>query len=723
MSSFSPPGADAAPPPPPSSADPFYWSTADDDAFLESVIGDVSPVKLRWDVQPERVGRLAEALIRRSKAAYDGVAATLAVEGAAAAPNTWANTMAPLSDDDGQTASLESILTFPGHVSPDKALRDACTAAEMALSAYGVEASSRKDVYLAVLAYSKTEEAAALAGERARYLARTLRDYKRAGLALEGEEADAVKELNKEISSLGIQFQKNLGEENTSFEFSAAQLAGLPAAYLAERRKGKEAAEGGGSAADDAFTVTLKYPCVIPLLERCTVAPTRATIEAAFNSRCKDANGGILEKLVELRHQKAQLMDYPTHAEFITEVRMSGGAAAVSSFLGELATKLTPLLEADLAELNALKARVEGAGAGPIASYDRTFYCKKLEEEKYNVDHEALKAYFPLGAVQAGLLAIYQELLGLTFALDEALTAAAWHEDVMAFAVCDGASGEYVGTFYLDMHPREGKYGHAACFGLQPACEVPAPGGGGGEYVWQSPVAACVCNFPKPTPEAPSLLNHREVETFFHEFGHVMHQLCSKAKLRMFAGTAVERDFVEAPSQMLENWCWCPEALARMSAHHETGAPIPQELVDALLRSRNANAGVFNMRQIVLGTFDQAIHTAAKADTAAELARVQNELMKIDTTPGTNMAASFGHLAGGYDAQYYGYMWSEVFSADMFVSRFEAEGIFNPATGASYRKEILEAGGSRDAAESLRAFLGRDPIQEPFLKSKGLSTA
>jgi len=211
------------------------------------------------------------------------------------------------------------------------------------------------------------------------------------------------------------------------------------------------------------------------------------------------------------------------------------------------------------------------------------------------------------------------------------------------------------------------------------------------------------------------------VETYFHEFGHVMHQICSKAEMYAFAGTRVERDFVEAPSQMLENWCWEPEALARMSRHHETGSAIPEDLMEALLNSRHAGAGILNMRQITLASFDQAIHTSTTADTAQVLADVSAELMTIPATPGTNMAASFGHLAGGYDAQYYGYMWSEVYSCDMFESRFKQEGIFSSVTGMSYRNEILAVGGSRDALDSLTAFLGREPIVEPFLKSKGLS--
>ena len=284
-----------------------------------------------------------------------------------------------------------------------------------------------------------------------------------------------------------------------------------------------------------------------------------------------------------------------------------------------------------------------------------------------------------------------------------------------AYKVSDAASGDIVGWFYLDMYPREGKYGHAACFGLQPAAML--------NGTWQVPVAACVCNFPKPTPERPSLLSHRQVETFFHEFGHAMHQICSKAEMAIFSGTRVERDFVEAPSQMLENWCWEKEALHRMSKHYKTGEAIPDEVLDALIRSRNANAGLLNMRQIVLGKFDQAIHSVDRADTAAMLADIQGKLMKVPCTDNTNMAASFGHLAGGYDAQYYGYMWADVFAADMF-DRFKQEGIFKyEGPGRDYRREILEVGGARDANESLLKFLGRPPKQDAFLKQKGLLSA
>mmetsp|Transcript_26931 Transcript_26931/g.83797 ORF Transcript_26931/g.83797 Transcript_26931/m.83797 type:complete len:654 (-) Transcript_26931:78-2039(-) len=652
---------------------------------------------MRWDLATQDVEALAGALMDRSKAHIDRVVAAHA-----SGDLTWASCMEPLLQEDVEWSVLESVATFPGHVSSDKALRDVCTDVDTKLSAFAVEQSSRKDLFQALLAFSETAEAQALEGERQRCLCRKIRDMKRMGLHLDDAAAAEVKGLNTRISELGIEFQKNLGEEDTSFIFTAVQLEGCTASFLEGRKQ-----------EDGTYKMTLKYPDYIPLMERCKVPETRQQMEKAFNSRCLTRNTAILEELVQLRHKKALLMGYNTHAEFITEIRMSGGAEKVKSFLSELGAKLKPLLQSDLKALQELKAADGFPPDSPINAWDRSFYCKRLEESKYQVDHEALKDYFPLETVTEGLLGIYQELLGLKFEPDAEVATAAWHEEVKAFKVTDAASGALVGYFYMDMHPREGKYGHAACFGLQPGCEYR------GE--WQVPVAAAVCNFPKPSGGRPALLSHGDVETFFHEFGHVMHQLCTEAKLCMFAGTRVERDFVEAPSQMLENWVWEPKALHRMSRHHESGEPIPEALLQALLRSRNANAGLLNMRQITLASFDQAIHTAESADTASVLAELTAQLMTVPATPGTNMAASFGHLAGGYDAQYYGYLWSEVYSADMFASRFGSEGVLSASAGLSYRREVLAKGGSRDALDSLRCFLGRDPIQEPFLRSKGLA--
>eukprot|EP00949_MAST-11_sp_MAST-11-sp1_P005036 g5036.t1 len=662
--------------------------------LLRSILS-AQPVKLRWDLKPSDVLPLADALMERSKGAYDAVVAA-----SSSGKLSWDSICAPLTRDDAEFSTVENILTFPSHVSPSREMRDAATEAEKKLSSFGVDAASRTDVYDAVKQFSETEEATELVGEKKRYLEKLMRDYRRRGMHLDDETRSKVKELNKKISQLGIEFQKNLGEENSSFIYTAKQLKGCPEAYLNQRKQ-----------PDGRYKVTLKYPCYIPLMERCSVEETRRDMETKFNSRCMESNTQILEELVELRDTKAKLMGYSTHSDFITEVRMAKSAAAVSSFLSELSEKLRPLLTRDIAEIVELKKRECGEGCdAQIHGWDRVYYSKKLAEEKFNVDHEKLREYFPLSVVKEGLLDIYQGLLGLTFEEDKSI--GTWCDDVECYKVTDSNDETLIGWFFLDLYPRDGKYNHAACFGLQSACEVE-------EGKWQHPVAACVCNFTKPSEDRPSLLTHREVETFFHEFGHVTHQLLSKAKLQSFSGTRVERDFVEAPSQMLENWVWEEAAIRRMSKHYESGEPIPGDLMQALLNSRNASSGIFNMRQVVLASFDQSIHTSTKVDTAKELARLSSDLLKISVSPGTNMAASFGHLAGGYDASYYGYLYAEVFSADMF-QMFKKDGLFSHSVGMLYRREILEAGGARDASDSLRAFLGRDPVPEPFLRAKGL---
>merc|ERR1711871_585048 len=262
--------------------------------------------------------------------------------------------------------------------------------------------------------------------------------------------------------------------------------------------------------------------------------------------------------------------------------------------------------------------------------------------------------------VMKTVLEMYQSLLGLVFSKMEGVKL--WHDEIEMYQVRDaGDDGSVVGYFFLDLHPREGKYGHAACFGLQPGC-VMEDGG------WQVPCAAMVANFTKSTvADAPSLMNHDEVVTLFHEFGHVMHQLCSKAEFARFAGTAVERDFVEAPSQMLENWCWEKEPLQVLSKNVQSGQPLPEDMITKLVQSKNANIGLLESRQLSLGIFDQTIHSMSKCDVTNVIQEVQKRVWGIEMTPDTCMPAAFGHLAGGYDAQYYGYMWALVFSDDMFA--------------------------------------------------------
>ena len=342
------------------------------------------------------------------------------------------------------------------------------------------------------------------------------------------------------------------------------------------------------------------------------------------------------------------------------------------------------------------------------------------------MDHEVLRQYFPFDTVLQGMLSIYRDTFGLEF--EELKDAEKWHEDVLCYRVRqnEGRHQKLLGYFYLDLWPRTNKFSHAACWPLQCACKVNDPngggatasGGGGGER--RPAVTALVCNFPAPKEDGtPPLLEHNEVTTFFHEFGHGVHNLCSQADLPRFAGTSVERDFVEAPSQMLENWCWESEPLERLSRHVQTGEPIPKQLVGKLIAAKNANVGLLTCRQLFFGIFDQTIHSRRTSSTADVLRELHTSIMRVPMTEGTNFSASFGHMCG-YDSQYYGYMWSEVFSDDMFVTRFKEDPLSRRA-GQAYCDLVLGKGGSQDADEMLRNFLGREPSQEAFLQAKGLN--
>lgn len=653
---------------------------------------------LRWDLSPEQIQSRTDELIERINKVYNDIG-SVGIEDVCVE-----NILKPLAMAKLDLASSRHVLDFPQYVCPSKDVRAASTRADKRLSEFDVEINMREDVFNRLLVL-QTKLQNNLGHEEKRLLDRLVTLGKRSGLHLTKDVQEEIKSLSKKISELSIEFNKNLNEDTTFLVFTERELGGLAETYISGLEK----------TADGRYMVTLEYPHYYPLMKRCHIPETRRKMEAAFHSRCKEVNTEILEKLVELRAKVADLLGYSTHANYVLEMNMAKNASNVSDFLDAFYEVVKPIGNKEMKYILSLKKReclMKGYNYdGQINAWDLPYYMNQVEQFKFAVNKDKLIEYFPLEVVTEGLFGIYQELLGLTFT--EVQHAHVWHENVKLFSARDTETGEEIGQFYLDLHPREGKYGHAACFGLRPGCR-------GFDGKRQIPVAAMVANFTKPRRGWPSLLQHHEVETYFHEFGHVMHELCSKAIFSEFSGTQVEMDFVEVPSQMLENWVWEKEPLRRMSRHYKDGSPIPDNLLDKLISSRVANTGLMNLRQVVLSKVDQCLHSSHTANTADVFAKHCQEILGVPASPGTNMTASFSHLAGGYDGQYYSYLWSEVYSMDLYFTRFKEEGIMNSKIGREYRRVILEAGGSVDGMDMLKTFLGRVPRQDAFFQCKGL---
>jgi thimet oligopeptidase len=458
------------------------------------------------------------------------------------------------------------------------------------------------------------------------------------------------------------------------------------------------------------YKVTVKYPDYYPFMENAKNIEARKTLEEKFNLRGGKANLARLEETLRLRQETAQMLGYANHAAYILEDRMAKNPEAVASFLGRLAGRLKTKLTADLKALQAAKdADLGEKSDGKFHSHDWRYYDNWMKKNRYQLDTQKIKEYFPLDVVNRGMFEIYETLLGVKFAEDT--TIPTWHASVRPYRVNRG--GKTVAIFFMDLFPRKGKYGHAAAFTL-------IQGRRNADGTYQVPVSSIVANFTPPVAQEASLLEHSEVETLFHEFGHIMHQVLTTADYASFSGTSVKRDFVEAPSQMLENWVWEKPALAKLSGHYKDKTkPLPADQIERLLEVKLLNVGMRYSRQLLFATLDQRYHTDASVDSTQVYADLSEEIMQIPIPAKTLPQASFGHLMGGYDSGYYGYLWSEVYAQDMFT-RFENEGLLNTKTGADYLKWILQPGGELEPMDLITHFLGRTPNEEAFFKSIGL---
>jgi Zn-dependent oligopeptidase len=638
---------------------------------------------------PDQVRAVTAAALA---AADRHVAAAVATGGA----GTAGDVLQPIDDALDALALAYGEGAFLASVATDPAVRDAGQEAEEQLSTWRVELPFREDLAATLAAFAASPAGAALDGEERRLLDHLLRDLRRAGHGLPAEVRADVRTSFGRLVALEAAFERNLAEVTGGLDLAPGDLAGLPEAYVARLRPGAE---------PGTLRVALTTPDVMPFLEQAERRDRREHLEAAWLDRAHEANAPLLAEALELRRRAATLLGYPTWAHYRLEEKMAGAPEPVEALYTSI---IGPLRAKAAGELDPLAAELRAAGeAPPVRSWDWRWCVTRRRSPPVAGDTDELRAHLPLDAVLAGLLDLTSGVFGLRY---EPVAAEAWHPEVRGLRVTDAASGEVLGDILLDLHPRDGKYGHAAAFPLVPSRRL-------SDGTRRRPLTAIVANLPAPDPGAPALLRHEDVVMLFHEFGHVLHATLSRTRFVRFHGET-EWDFIEAPSQVLEHWAWQPGVLGRFARHHATGEPIPTALVERLVASRDLDVGLRTLRQCALGLLDLALHGAVPVDPD-DADRAAHERTGFPRHEGTHPSTSFGHLMGGYDAGYYGYLWAKVYGDDLF-GRFEAEGVLSPAVGADYRREILEPGGSRDAIELLRGFLGRDPSPATFLRLLGI---
>ena len=644
-------------------------------------------------VDAEAIQVRGAAVIAEAEVALDALVAV------PDADRTESNTLVALDTVHDGLAQASGRYAFLAEVAPDKEIRDAGVAYRQELDGFSTRIGFREDLYTAVRAFAASPAAAALEGESARYLEFTLRDFRRNGFELNHAAREQVQALKERLVDLGVHFRRNIDEYEDSLLLNREQLAGLPDAYIDGLRE-VETVEG------PRLRVSLEYPEMYPFLEAADDASLRHELFLKNHNKAAESNVVILDEALAARDEVARILGYDSWADYILEIRMAKRPGTALEFLEDLEQRVRAKADGDIEELTAAKRAHTRDPEASLEIWDWRYYQQRIMSEKHDVDQFAVAEYFPLDETLNGMLDIYANLVGVRFTrIDKAL---AWHPDVRLYAIEDATSGAHISHVYMDLHPRPDKYGHAAAFTLRPGRET----SGGG---YQAPVSAIVANFTKPTASSPSLLRHSEVRTLFHEFGHILHQTLTRARFTRFSGTSVERDFVEAPSQMLEHWIWDANVLGGFARHYESGEPLPAELLRKLIESKNVASGLFWLRQVYFARLDLAYHgPGADKDTNA-IAEKLHSITGFVFPPDTQFQAGFGHLFG-YDAGYYGYLWSKVFGDDMFT-RFEEDGL---SAGADYRRLVLESGGTTDADEMVRVFLGREPRNEAFLRDIGL---
>ena len=638
------------------------------------------------------------------------------------APATWQGFVQPQIDAGERLARAWGIVSHMHSVMDVPEWREAYNATLAEISGFYAELGQNLALFAKLKALRESPDYAQLSPSRRRIVDTDLRDFRLSGAELPEAQKPRFKAIQEELSALAAKFSENLLDAtNAHAEWITDQrdLAGIPADALAAARA---AAEQEGKIG---WKFTLHAPSYIPVMQYAENRELRARMYRAYTTRASEFgkpewdNGPLIAQMLKLRNEEATLLGYPNFAEVSLVAKMAESTAKVAAFLRELAAKARPFGERDIAELRQFAATELGMPA--LESWDLAWAAEKLKHARYAFSNQEVKQYFPEPKVMAGLFHLIEKLFAVSIEVDRAN---AWHPDVRFYRIVRG--GATIGQFFVDLYARETKRG-----GAWMADAIGRRITSDGRL--QTPVAYLCCNFQAPTADKPATFTHDDVLTLFHECGHGLHHLLTQVDDLPVSGIdGVEWDAVELPSQFLENFCWEWEVLTAMTAHVDSGAPLPRSLYDKMIAAKNFQSGMQTLRQIEFALFDLLLHSEFDANgaiTAQQLVeQVRNEIAVVLPPAWNRFPQSFGHIfGGGYAAGYYSYKWAEVLSADAFAAFEEAAQsagrVVDAATGERFRREILEVGGSRPALESFMAFRGREPRVEALLRHNGMIDA
>jgi len=628
---------------------------------------------------------------------------------------SWKGLVLVLDELNARLGRAWSPVSHLNAVCNNAELRAAYEACLPKLSEYATELGQNRALFQAYEALASSPEAEGFEVAQKTILEHALRDFRLSGIDLPEAEQQRYGAVQMKLSELASKFSNQLLDATQAWTKQVtdeAALAGLTASAKAQM---KQAAEAKGL---DGWLISLEFPSYFAVMTYADDRALREEVYAAYCTRASDQgpnagkydNGPLMLEILALRQELAKLLGFANYAELSLASKMAETTDQVLHFLRDLGVRGKPFAEQDLRELQAFAAE---QGCADLQSWDVGYYSEKLREQRYSISQEILRAYFPVDKVLSGLFAIVEQLYGIQ--IEELSGFDSWHPDVRLFEIKE--NGAHVGRFFFDLYARANKRGGAWMDGARDKRRD-----ADGKLI--SPVANLVCNFTPAVGDKPALLTHDEVTTLFHEFGHGLHHLLTRVEHAGASGiNGVAWDAVELPSQFMENWCWEPEGLALISGHHETGEPLPQDLLDKMLAAKNFQSGLMMVRQIEFSLFDFELHaTHGDGRSVLEvLEGIRNEVSVLRPPAYNRFPNSFAHIfSGGYAAGYYSYKWAEVLSADAF-SRFEEEGVFNRDTGRAFREAILARGGSQEPMQLFVDFRGREPSIDPLLRHLGLS--